>query len=175
MARDVVVLGIPHSIQGAQRRKGNIDDPSYADLLRILIEHNHIDFIFEEASGMGPTTAQCLADSLLGGCYLDVDATPQEKRSHGISERTGACYLIDPCSTHNPPDAACWEAIHDHSKREGVWIEKMRQQDFGSALFICGMLHCLAFCYRLEAAGIQPKELHHYSPHHKLCKRPHSG
>jgi hypothetical protein len=61
MSESVIVLGTHHELQGSKRRPGNIDDPLYEELIVHLIANQTIDFVFEEATGLGPTTAERLS------------------------------------------------------------------------------------------------------------------
>jgi len=56
MTPRVTVLATLHAIQGAEKRLGNVHDPMYVALLNKLMVSEGVDFIFEEASGLGPTT-----------------------------------------------------------------------------------------------------------------------
>jgi hypothetical protein len=57
----LTVLATLHVIQGAEKRVGNVHDPMYVALLNKLMVSESVDFIFEEASGLGPTIAEKLA------------------------------------------------------------------------------------------------------------------
>src|SRR5580765_382909 len=57
----VTVLATLHVVQGAEKRVGNVLDPVYVALLEKLMLSEGVDFIFEEASGLGPTIAEKLA------------------------------------------------------------------------------------------------------------------
>jgi hypothetical protein len=70
----VTVLATLHVVQGAEKRLGNVHDPMYVALLNKLMISEGVDFIFEEASGHGPTIAEKLAlEQLPFGHYLDID------------------------------------------------------------------------------------------------------
>jgi hypothetical protein len=56
----ITVLGTSHRLQGA-RREDNVDDPSYRRLVEKLISEELIDYVFEEACGLGPTIASVVA------------------------------------------------------------------------------------------------------------------
>jgi hypothetical protein len=62
----VKVFGTSHRLQGAVNGRMNVDDPSYSDLLTMLFREEKPDFVFEEAAGLGPTTASRKADGELG-------------------------------------------------------------------------------------------------------------
>jgi hypothetical protein len=147
----VTVLATLHVIQGAEKRHGNMHDPMYLALLNKLMVSEEVDFIFEEASGLGPTIAEKLALEKLGlGRYLDIDPARGERTELGI-----------PVSTHEPnmigapPKVAFanWQLLEVHSRREELWMKRMQQQEFGSALVICGLVHLLSFAFRLQIAN----------------------
>lgn len=72
MSGHVIVLATHHELQGAEKRFGNVDDPLYAELLEELVDAQGLDFIFEEATGLGPTIAEKLSQAELGTeRYLD--------------------------------------------------------------------------------------------------------
>src|ERR1700732_1567203 len=86
--KSVVVLAIPHQLQNP-RLYGHISDSSYSNLITVFI-NGGVDFVFEEAGGLGPTTAQSIAEALLGvDHYMDVDPFPNERAKYGIAEITG--------------------------------------------------------------------------------------
>lgn len=86
MDRHIVVLGTDHALQGAEKVscKKKIADPTYGVLVEKLIKDLSIEYVFEEASGLGPTTASALKRP--GLKYADVDPPGLERHSHGIPE-----------------------------------------------------------------------------------------
>jgi len=146
----VTVLATLHVIQGAERRVGNLHDPIYAALLSKLMISEGVDFIFEEASGLGPTIAEKLALQELGfGRYLDVDPARGDRPEFGIPANSSEPNMIG-----EPPTAAFanWQILSVHAKREELWAKRMQQHDFQSALVICGLVHLLSFAFRLQDA-----------------------
>ncbi len=164
--RIAVVLGTSHRLQGAEKREGNVDDPNYIN----LIEHLRsglgidIDFIFEEASGLGPTAAQKLAESS-GLKYRDIDPQVDERHLYDLSADTGG-----PLQT--PFDFAVWTKHEEHRKRETFWVEKIKGESFRGGLVICGILHTLSLAGTLSSAGFEVYACH-YVPHDKLCRKMH--
>ena len=76
---------VHRELQGSKKRRGNINDPLYEDLVTDLIQDQTIDFVFEEATGLGPTTAEHLSAKLVGANrYLDLDPPMQERHIFGI-------------------------------------------------------------------------------------------
>jgi len=146
----VTVLATVHAIQGAERRHGNMHDPMYLALLEKLVDSEGVDFIFEEASGQGPTIAEKFALENLGsGRYLDIDPARGERALFGIPADTTESNMLG-----SPPKVAFayWQVLSAHSKREELWMKRMKQRHFESALVICGLVHLLSFAFRLQAA-----------------------
>lgn len=157
MSRLVIVLGTLHRLQGADKAFSNIDDPLYSILVRDLIETNSIEFVFEEATGVGPTTAERLAGEILGhGRYLDVDPPRGQREGLGIPLSSNQPYLVG-----NPPDAdfANWQLIPTHEGREKLWLRRIEATAFGTALMVCGNAHMLSFAFRLKEAGFETRAI----------------
>lgn len=146
----VTVLATLHVVQGAEKRLGNVHDPMYVALLNKLMVSEGVDFIFEEASGLGPTTAEKLAlERLAFGHYVDIDPARDERAEFGIPTISSEPNMIG-----EPPTVAFanWQVLDVHAKREELWLKRMRQHEFQSALAICGLVHLLSFAFRLQAA-----------------------
>jgi hypothetical protein len=163
----VVVLGTSHQLQGIQNLPSSIADPDYTDLVAQLICAHRIDSIFEEASGLGPTTAQGLAQSLGPNRYLDIDPPREERHKFGIAQETDSPQLIDPGDPSKSREIARWASVGEHDKREELWLRRVLEHDFANALIICGHFHTLSFAFRLRSAEFETKACH-YMPHHKL-------
>jgi len=161
---NVTVFGVSHRIQGAAARAANIDDLSYAVLIRQFLKR--MDFVFEEASGLGPTFAETTAVEMMGsGKYRDVDPSREERPKCGIAEDTARWEPIEPGISC---DMITYEFDHEHEKREEFWLTRIREHDFTEALFICGYLHVLSMAFRLRGAGYRV-EACHYMPFDKLA------
>jgi len=146
----VTVLATLHVIQGAEKRLGNVHDPVYVELLNKLMISEAVDFIFEEASGLGPTIAEKLAlEKLPFGHYVDIDPARNERPAFGIPVSSAEPNMIG-----NPPTVAFanWQILDVHAKREELWLKRMQQREFQSALVICGLVHLLSFAFRLQNA-----------------------
>jgi hypothetical protein len=168
MKKLVRLLAVPHELQGAGFR-GHIKDSSYLTLIEGFIK-KETDFVFEEASGHGPTIAEERADSLLGpGHYLDVDPSRNERPTLGIGE-TLSGFPIDPMNSN---DFCNVHAINEHEKRERLWLQKMTVQPFRKGLLVCGIAHILSFAFRLQTAAVD-LEVYDYLPYSKICTRPHT-
>jgi hypothetical protein len=155
----VTVLATLHVIQGAEKRLGNLRDPAYVALLNKLMISEGVDFVFEEASGLGPTIAERLAQEKLGfGRYLDIDPTREDRAEHGIP---GSSH--EPNMIGAPPKVAFanWAVLEVHAKREELWIKRIQQQEFESALVICGLVHLLSVAFRLQAAKLSVQAIHY--------------
>jgi hypothetical protein len=144
----VTVLATLHVIQGAEKRVGNLHDPMYVALLNKLMVSESVDFIFEEASGLGPTIAEKLAlERLAFGHYVDIDPARGERADFGIPTNSSEPNMIGA-----PPTVAFanWQILEAHAKREELWVQRIEQHKFESALVICGLVHLLSFAFRLQ-------------------------
>ena len=152
--RLVVVLGTAHELQGAEKRGGNRSDPLYEELLKDLVVEDELDFIFEEATGLGPTTAEKVSLALGPNRYLDVDPSREERVKFGIPENTNQPFMVG-----YPPDAGFADKVfHEvHAKREQLWSERIAKREFKKALMICGANHTLSFAFRLCASNFTVK------------------
>jgi hypothetical protein len=145
----VTVLATLHVLQGAEKRHGNVHDPMYAMLLKDLIASEGVEFIFEEASGLGPTIAEKLSQQELGfGRYLDIDPANANRVEFGIPPNSNESHIIG-----TPPKVAFahWQILEVHAKREILWMKRIQQHKFESALVICGLVHLLSFAFRLQS------------------------
>jgi hypothetical protein len=150
MVPRVTVLATLHVVQGAEKRLGNVYDPMYIALLNKLMISEGIDFIFEEASGLGPTIAEKLAlEQLPFGHYQDIDPARADRPDLGIPSNSSEPNMIG-----EPPSVAFanWQLLDVHAKREELWVQRMQQHEFKSALVICGLVHLLSFAFRLQEA-----------------------
>jgi len=168
----VILLGTSHRLQQAERGIGNIEDPDYETLVRQLCQEFLVDFIFEEASGLGPTFAEKFALKEIGpNRYRDVDPSAEQRKRLGIAPDTGK-----DCRIGRPNlDTYHWgygreEFIDVHEQREYFWLPFVREQEFSRALLICGHAHILSFAFRLKAENINVRA-YSYMPH-KLLARP---
>jgi hypothetical protein len=166
MVRSMVVLGTSHRLQGAQNYKGSVNVSAYSTLVENLISTKRLDFIFEEASGTGPTHASKLAGAYP---YLDVDPSPQNRKTHGLAEH--ACSSFIPIDLDDPNmsrDAYVLEYVQEQEQREEFWLRRIVEQNFSRGLMICGHLHTLSFAFRLRLAKFDVESLA-YIPYHRLC------
>src|ERR1700682_1709850 len=168
MTRTVVILGTVHQIQGAEKFSCKIEDPFYLQLVNQRLDG--IDFLFEEASGLGPTAAQQSIERQLGtGHYLDIDPHMDTRSEHGIGI-TGDQFPIHRDAQFT--DSFRRQYDIEQSKREELWVRRVSETDFGIALLICGYLHTLSLAYKLRLAGFSV-ETWTYVPYLRLCPRPH--
>jgi hypothetical protein len=155
----VTVLATLHVVQGAEKRVGNVQDPMYVALLDKLMVSEEVDFIFEEASGLGPTIAERLAlDRLAFGHYADIDPARGERPDFGIPAISSEPHMIGA-----PPAVAFanWQILDVHARREDLWLKRMQQHDFQSALVICGLIHLLSFASRLQTANFSVQAINY--------------
>ena len=125
-------------------------DPDYPEVLQQLTSTKGIDFIFEEASELGPTTAEDVGLPL--GGYLDVDQSREHRQEFGIAKDTSRSSPLDPCRSR---ESLCWHMVAEHRKRELLWLQRIEAHQFKRALLICGIAHMLSFSYRLMDRGYE--------------------
>jgi hypothetical protein len=89
----VIVLGTSHQLIRMLSLANSVRDPDYEDLTEQLICRYQIDFIFEQASGLGPTTAQELAQPI-SIRYLDIHPRREERHKFGIAQDTDSPQFI---------------------------------------------------------------------------------
>lgn len=169
--RLVVILGTSHALQMAenwQDRKYNVDDSVYIELVEHFTTCSGVPvgYIFEEASGRGPTAAERLAEGLHLE-YMDIDPHPDNRHLHGLCRETGQ-------PLDEPFESVRWTFAEKQFKREDFWVQRIREAQFQSAIVICGLAHTLSLAGRLIAAGFEVFA-HEYMPHDKLCRRMHSA
>jgi hypothetical protein len=155
----VTVLATLHAVQGGEKRAGNVHDPMYVALLYKLMASEEVDFIFEEASGLGPTIAERIAlEQLAFGHYVDIDPAKSERADFGIPANSSEPQMIGV-----PPTVAFanWQVLEVHARREELWIKRMKEHKFESALVICGLVHLLSFAFRLQAANFSVQAINY--------------
>ena len=158
MDRSVLLLATLHEYQGLPGLQRSVEDPSYAGNIGSCVRSGRIDFVFEEAAGLGPSTAEQHANSFLGpGHYLDID-----------SGRA----MPNPFMGPKPICGFTSISVGMCRTRENLWFQRVNTRNFKKALLICGASHSLSFAFRLEDAGFIV-ELCHHLPYEKLCKREH--
>jgi len=158
MNRLVVVFGTTHELQNMEKYWRRVDDPHFKSLLDMLIDEHEIDFIFEEATGLGPTTAEKLSLTLGSNRYLDVDPRREERLKFGIPENSNENIPLGTPFSRPPVAVAADRVFHEtHAKREEFWLQQVTKRDFKKALMICGQNHLLSFAFRLCAANFDVK------------------
>jgi hypothetical protein len=155
----VTVLATLHVTQGAEKRLGNVHDPMYVALLNKLMVSEGVDFIFEEASGLGPTIAEKLAlERLAFGHYVDIDPARGERPDFGIPVNSSEPNMIG-----TPPSVAFanWQILEVHARREELWVKRIQRHQFESGLVICGLVHLLSFAFRLQNANFSVQAINY--------------
>jgi hypothetical protein len=164
----ITILGTSHDIQ-VKGRKFSIDDRAYPKVIDLLLFDK--DFVFEEATGFGPTIAETKMTEKMGpGHYLDIDPALRDRAKHGIGDTSGPSAVID----HMVPSDG-WlygENVSEQAKREEVWLQRIRERQFHRAVLVCGYLHLLSMAFRLHLAGFRV-EAYYYMPYDKLCRKAH--
>lgn len=157
MGRHIVVLGTDHALQGAEKVscKKKIADETYGVLVEKLIKDFSIEYVFEEASDLGPTTASRLKRPGLE--YLDVDPSGPDRRSHeipdGLPFEGYVIYEIDDRRKPNPEPLATQKKVETEFAREKLWVERIKKESFTSGLMICGCAHTFSVASRLVESG----------------------
>jgi hypothetical protein len=169
--KTVILLGTAHRVQGAERGICNIEDPDYETLVAQLCREYAVDFIFEEASGLGPTIAEKFALATIGPHrYKDIDPSAADRKRLGISAETGKDYRIGKLNfATNQWGFGREELIDAHEIREHFWLPFIREQRFIKALVICGQAHLLSFAFRLRSDGFNVKA-YSYMPYALLAR-----
>jgi hypothetical protein len=153
MNRLVVILGTTHEVQNGEKYGRRVNDPHFQVLLDMLVAENGLDFIFEEATRLGPTTAEKLALTWGPDHYMDVDPPREERLKFGIPEDTNEPIPLG-SPFDSPPGEFANRIFHEaHFRREEHWLRQIMKQDFKKALMVCGQNHALSFAFRLSAAN----------------------
>jgi hypothetical protein len=163
MARKIVVLGTYHQLQGTNFT-GYVDDPSYTKIVSDQVRFNNIDYIFEEASGHGPSIAEKQSSQLGPDRYFDIDPCRADRTKFGIPENVESCGPVDPCKNS---DVLCLQDVDGHRLREELWIQRISGKNFKVGLMICGVAHGLSMGFRLQNKGFEV-ELLQYVPSRKI-------
>ena len=158
MGRRMFVLGTDHALQGAEKLEDSkkICDPDYDVLVRYRVQEYYIDYIFEEVSGRGPTTAGKMQRPGLG--YLDVDPNEAERKALQIPESTllgesFEFYEKNDALRPDPSPRALYNQAVPVLRREEVWLKRINNETFTNGLMICGAAHTFSAALRLGIAG----------------------
>ncbi len=166
--KSITVFGTSHRVQGARKAAHlqHINDASYGRYLESQLRVNRFDFVFEEATGFGPTIAEDLATKFLGeGHYLNVDPPLKDRAKFGIPMLREDHTPIDPYGNEG---FVGHQDLEGQAMREELWVKRCKEQTFTCALFICGFLHTLSLSFRLQAAGFSVERASTYMPYDKL-------
>lgn len=162
VTKSALVLGVAHQLQGP-KFTDFVDHHWFHWLARKNITES--DFVFEEASGKGPSIAEDLANEILSpGHYADIDPPADERARYGIPDGASGCVVIDP-----PHDYYEWVSIDAQKVREELWLRKITETSFKKAFVIVGFGHSLSLAFRLSSAGVLVEKALSFVPHHKLC------
>jgi hypothetical protein len=169
LSKTVILLGTSHRVQGAEKGSSNVEDPDYETLVEQLCRTFSVDFIFEEASGLGPTFAEKFALEEIGSNrYKDIDPSVEQRKKLGIAPETGKDYRIGkPNLDTNHWGYGREELIDAQEQREFFWLPFVREQEFSRALLICGQAHLLSFAFRLKDENLDVRA-YSYMPYKLL-------
>jgi hypothetical protein len=167
-AKSILVHGVAHQIQG-HNFQSYVEDESFGPWIKSLIRQFQIDFVFEEASGRGPSVVEELVRSLQKTVsYLDIDPSANERAKYGIAQRTGDGGPIDPAHSVDVYEISY---VGEQKKREEEWLKRIQGSAFDHGLVICGVAHTLSFAFRLQSAGLHVINAYTYIPYSKLGMR----
>jgi hypothetical protein len=157
IGRYFIVLGTDHRLQGAEKRlePPNINDPSYSALVRDTVSFHSVDFVFEEASMKGPTTAKRIADEL-NIPYCDVDLDEKTRGEAGMEGSTGQIIAPEYLTKNDRPEHGSVRShrISAQMQREEYWVNQIQSKpDFQNGLLVCGYMHLLSMGTRLAGCG----------------------
>jgi hypothetical protein len=157
MGRQIILLGTDHALQEAEKRGGNIVDPDFRELVEQLANEFSVDFIFEEASNLGPTFAEKFATKKLGpDRYRDVDPSRESRQELNLLPDAEEAYWIgrpnlDTCHW----GSARQQLLDVHEGREQLWLQAIKARDFSKALMIIGQAHLLSFGFQLKSEELE--------------------
>jgi hypothetical protein len=127
MPRYITILGTSHDLQGAEKRKSSVNDPTFSEAIEFLLSGK--DFVFEKASGCGPTIAEKSAhEKLRPGHYLHVDPSRANRERYGIGDTGGQPIPID--FLHPVDGYLCPEYDLEQEKRENLWLYQIEGKNF---------------------------------------------
>src|SRR5258708_22898370 len=144
MAQSMQIVAILHRIQGTGFQ-AYVEDPAYAMWINPFLSKD-IDFVFEEASGQGPSVAEGLAKRLPNVGYLDIDPPVSERHKYGIPPHTSDGGGIDPVHSYDVYETVVPD---QQRKREEEWLRRIKASKFKKGLLICGAAHGLSLAFRL--------------------------
>jgi hypothetical protein len=157
--KKLMIFGTYHQVQGVQGAEHfkNINDPDYKTLLEELMQLHDVKFIFEEASGYGPSIA---SEMISDDFYVDMDSEPTPQ----FSELPETMYY----PKSRVQETAFKIGLEAQNWRESRWVEKIKAQRFESGLVICGRTHSLSVAFRLQGEGFEV-HVYTYEPILRLC------
>jgi hypothetical protein len=136
-------------------------------LLKDLVPTIGIDFLFEEATGLGPTTAERLVAKTLGPYRdLEIDSPGSKREEFFIPTKSN-----EPQMVGNPMDEARfanWQLLGTHEARESLWLRRIIDSKFGKALIVSGRVHTLSFAFRRRQSNFQVKAMGYFPPIHEM-------
>jgi len=170
LTKTVILLGTSHRVQGAEKGLAQLEDLDYEKLVNQLWQTYAVDFVFEEATGLGPTFAEKFTLKKIGpNRYKDIDPSAAGRKKLGIPAETGKHYWIGDLNLDGHWGFSREEFIDVHETREHLWLPCIREQEFTKALLICGQSHLLSFAFRLKGEGFDVKA-YSYMPYALLAR-----
>jgi hypothetical protein len=117
-----------------------------------------LKFIFEEATGHGPS----IASDAAAGRYLDIDSETTDEALSRFSEDSHTL-VSDIAQKFKVQEIPTKLGITVQEWRESTWVAKIKTQQFETGLVICGVAHALSMAFRLKAEGFDV-EVYCYAP-----------
>ncbi len=160
--KKLIIFGTYHEVQGVQGVESfkNIDDPDYKTLLEELMALHKVDFIFEEASGYGPS----VASEMTTLPYLDMDSETTDEALSKFPEPPQALFR----TRTKVQETAQKLGLECQDWRESCWVRKIKAEQFETGLVICGRTHSLSIAFRLQTEGYEV-HVYTYEPIKRLC------
>jgi len=144
----LIIFGTYHDVQGLSKFRRNVIDPDYKTNVESLMKEHHVDFIFEEACGFGPSTA-----SELSVGYVDIDSETTDQALSRFSEDSESVFLPKNLGASSLRLSPTKLGLTVQNWRESCWVKKIKTQQFKTGLLICGVAHSLSIAFRLQAEG----------------------
>jgi hypothetical protein len=161
--RKLIIFGTYHEVTGLRNFRKNVIDPDYKTIIEALKQVHEVDFIFEEATGFGPSVASEVAV----GRYLDIDSESTEQALSLFSEDSENQFLPEILGKSRLQQTATKLGLTVQNWREQCWVAKIKAQQFKTGLVICGVVHSLSIAFRLQSEGFEV-EAYCYEPIERL-------
>ena len=120
----LVIFGTYYDVMGLKNFRRKVIDPDYKTILEALMHVHDVEFIFEEASGFGPSVASEMAT----GRYLDIDSETTEQALSQSAEDTETNFLPQILDNSRLRLTARKLGLAAQKRRESCSVTKIRAQ-----------------------------------------------